>query len=152
MLIGKLRLLVFFLGKTLVHRTVDLVLDVPDEPLARATAGGWQFLCPLLLEACPQFGLPATFGAVPFVTGTQVLVEGAVLLAGRGRHEIGYADINAYDGRIGQGLHGHVLVVGEGEPPYPIALIELHAAVERSLLVGLGVGKSFSSLTTLTLA
>ena len=132
-----------FLGKTLVHGTVDLVLDMPDQSLARAAAGGGQLLCPLFLEARPQFRLPATFGTVPLVTGTQVLVEGAVLLACRGGDEVGDPHVDAHDGCIRERLHGHVLVVREGEPPNTLPLVELYAGVECSPLVGLGVGESF---------
>ena len=132
-------LCVLRINETLIDGTVDLLLDMPDQPLPCATAGRWQLICPLFLQARAQFSFPAALGPITLVARTQVFVERAVVLAGAGCDEVGYPHVNTHHGRTGACLDRHFLIVGEREPPHSLTLIELHAAVELSRLMGFGV-------------
>src|SRR5260370_280183 len=128
---------------TLIEGMVDLVLDMPDQPLCCATAGGGQLWHALFLQARTEFGLPAALGTITLVAGSQVFVKRTVMLAGAGRDEIGNAYVDAYHRRTRHCLYRHLLIVGEREPPHPVTLIELHAGVELLHLVGLWVREGF---------
>ncbi len=70
-----------WISKALIHRVVDLLLDMTDQSPAATTAGGWQLLDSFLLQACAQFGFAPAFGSIPLVTRTQVFMERAIVLA-----------------------------------------------------------------------
>src|SRR5260221_11458118 len=120
---------------TLIHRIVDLLLDMPDQPLPGATAGRWQLLHTFLLQAGAQFRFPAALGSIPFVARTQIFVEGAVVLDRAGRDEVGNPHVNTHDRRIRWRLHCHFLIVGEREPPQSLTLLGLHNGVELCRLL-----------------
>src|SRR5258708_23245383 len=141
MLIGKVWL--WMTRITLLARMVDLLLDMPHQPLSCATAGGGQLWHALFLQTRAEFGLPAALGTITLVTGAQVFVERSVMRAGAGRDEIGNAYVDAYHRHTRQRLYRHFLILGEREPPRPVTLIELHAGVELLHLVGLGVREGF---------
>src|SRR5260370_20405448 len=113
----------------LIDRMVDLLLDMPHQPLSCATAGGGQLWHALFLETGAQFRFTSALGTITLVTGAQVFVERSVMLAGARRDEIGNAYVDAYHQRTRHCLYRHLLIVGEREPPHPVPLIELHAGV-----------------------
>src|SRR5258706_7329694 len=123
----------------LLDRMVDLLLDMPDQPLSCATAGGGQLWHALFLQTRAEFGLPAALGTIALVTVSQVFVERSVMLAGAGRDEIGNAYVDAYHRGARHCLGSDFLIIGECEPPHPVTLVELYAGAELLHLVGLGV-------------
>src|SRR5579885_2106156 len=127
------------ISKALIDGTIDLLLDMAQQSLPAPTARGGQLLDPFFLQAHSQFRFAAAFGAISLVTRAQVFMERAVLLAGTGRHEIGYAHIDPHDRRTRNGVLRDFFIIGEGEPPDTFAPIELHAAIELSWLLGPGV-------------
>src|SRR5260370_15059418 len=60
---------------TLIDRMFDLLLDMPDQPLSCATAGGGQLWHALFLQTRTEFGLPAALGTITLVAGSQGFVK-----------------------------------------------------------------------------
>ncbi len=67
--IGKLHIEMF--SKALIHRPIDLLPYMPDQPLPAPAAGGRQLLDPLLFEALTQLGLASSL--LPIITHQPVL-------------------------------------------------------------------------------
>ena len=70
-------------------------------------------------------------------------MKGAVVLAGAGGHKVGNAHIDPHYWSIGVGVHRHALIIGEGQPPSILALVERYAGVELPHLPCLWVDDLF---------
>src|SRR5258707_6174823 len=66
---------------TLIDRMVDLLLDMPDQPLSCATAGGGQLWHALFLQTRTEFGLPAALGTITLVAGSHGFLKSNVMLS-----------------------------------------------------------------------
>ena len=140
--IGKL--CAFMLSKALIHRPVDLLLDMPDEALPTLVARRGQLFDPLLFQTLAELGLAAALLAVSLLPVTQLAIERPVVPTIRGGQEVGNADIHPDHRSIGCGVNRHDLIIGKRQPPHAIlALIELHAGIELPHLPRLWVGDLF---------
>src|SRR5258707_4140165 len=115
---------------TLIDRMVDLLLDMPDQPLSCATAGGGQLWHALFLQTRTEFGLPAALGTITLVAGSPGFVKRTPMLAGAGRDEIGNGSVDGFHPRTPDLLSHHLLIVGEPGPPHPLEPILFYAMVE----------------------
>src|SRR5260221_3777930 len=126
----------FRISITLIHRTVDFLLGLTNQALPAPTTGRWQLFRVLFLQARTQFGLSAAFFPITFVPLAQFALHGPIVVSCTGSNEVCYADIDAHDGSIWCCVGSHGFIIGKGEPPGSIALIELYTAVELSILEG----------------
>src|SRR5258707_8878806 len=105
---------------TLIDRMVDLLLDMPDQPLSCATAGGGQLWHALFLQTRTEFGLPAALGTITLVAGSQGLVKTTLMLSRAGRAEIGNAHLDASHPPTRPSLYYPPLLLREREAPPPL--------------------------------
>ncbi len=63
------------------------------------------------------------------------------MLAGARRHKMGDPDIDTNHRASLWRVDGHFLIIGEGEPPHALTLVELHTAVELLHLLGFWVSE-----------
>ena len=82
------------LGEHLIDGPIDLLSNMPGEPLTTATASGGKVVHAFLLEAGPEFRLASAFLSVVLVSLSQFAMKATVPLPCRGRHKIGNAHIH----------------------------------------------------------
>src|SRR6266852_7954655 len=82
-------------SKHLIDCRVDRLSHMTGKALAAGATGGRKCFDPLLFQAGPQLGLSSPFLSVSLLALAQFAMKAPVLLASRGREEIGDPHINA---------------------------------------------------------